>query len=186
MTYSFALWIIIATALDFGVSTHRRTQNSLPSRLRRRNTTHHFTIQSREAVYMHPDPPRWCASARPIRAQIYPCDWVMWSAALWGNSPVQAKIHVKQLYPPMNHTTADIKCYQNSTGSEEEKKHIRAYRDWCVFIKIFAVLHCLLVILHHYWSKFKSTIHSVLLYQPALLVSRLLSWHCDCNADVHR
>lgn len=42
------------------------------------------------------------------------------------------------------------------------------------FIKIFAVLHCLLVILHHYESKFKSMIRSVLLSQPALLVSGLL------------
>lgn len=58
-----------------------------------------------------------------------------------------------------------------------EEKHRRAYRDWCVFISIFAVLHCFLIILHHYEIQFKSVIHSLLLYQPALLVSRLLLWY---------
>lgn len=36
------------------------------------------------------------------------------------------------------------------------------------------MLHCLFVILHHNERKFKSKINSVLLYHPALLVSRLL------------
>lgn len=127
---------------------------------------------------MHPRSPQWCACAQPIRPQIHSCDLVMWLAVLWGNSPVRAKIHVKQLYPPMNHITADIKWYRNSTGSEKRKKtHTHAHThvsNWCVFIKNFAVLHCLLVILHHYESKFSSTIHSVLPYQLVLSVSRLL------------
>lgn len=123
---------------------------------------------------MHPHLPQWCACAQPIRPQIYACDLVMWSAALWGNSPVWAKIHVKQLYPPMNHITADIKWYHNSTGSEKGKKTHTHISNWCVFIKIFAVLHSLLVILHHCKSKFKSMVHSVLPYQLALLISRLL------------
>lgn len=67
-------------------------------------------------------------------------------------------------------------------GAKSGKTHTYTHIKIDVFfIKIFAVLHCLLVILHHYEIKFKSVIHSALPSQPALLVSRLLCNNCGCT-----
>lgn len=80
----------------------------------------------------------------PVRSQlelrsccvIETCD----QAFLWGNSLVQSKRHVKQLYPPMNHRAAYIKCNHNSSGSwnrEGGGKNTNTYIYWCfVFIRI--------------------------------------------------
>lgn len=126
-----------------------------------------------------------------------------WSHVI-SNSPVRAKIHVKRLYPRMTHITANIKWHLNSAGSEdrggdlEEKgTHRRIFIDvfflFFIFINIFAVLHCLLLTLHHYKASFKKKKKVgggvqcgwVLLYQPAGTLCCSLG-PSVAPADVHR
>lgn len=107
------------------------------------------------------------------------------SSAACDESFIQARIHVRRLYPLINHIMADIKWYYNSSGREESGEKNYTYWDWCIFIKIFTVLQRLLLIVHCYESLLKDMIHSQLQYQPALLVSRLLPWRRG-SVDVHQ
>ena len=95
-----------------------------------------------------------------------------------GQDPCEAAVPSDESHNSRHQMVSQFNRERGERKKERKKKHIHAYRDWCVFIKIFAVLHRLLLILHHYESKFKSMIHSVLPYQPALLVSGLLLWRC--------
>lgn len=171
----------------WSISALPETYLDLTTLLLRKSKPIPFYCSMYRVVYMHPDSRtvmHQCAANKssdlsvwlrhviscPVRKQSCP-----------GQDPCEAAVPSDE-----SHNSQHQMVSKFNWEWREEKKHIHAYRDWCVFINIFAVLHCLLLILHHYESQFKSTIHSVLLYQPALLVSRLLLWHWGCSVDIHR
>lgn len=179
--YKSALYIVVAAALDQGIPTRRRIWNPLPSCRGRQNATHNFDIQSRKLYtstqILHSD-----ALVHGIRAQIHPSHVI--SCPVRETVLSRPRSMWKQLYPPMNHTTADFKSNPNSNVSEEKKKthtHAHIKNDFIFLFWLF--MRC--IGFYNITSLWKQVQEHFQVLPSGIVGVHAPVWLCDGPAGVH-